>query len=504
MWVLLIISLALGYGLARIMVQFTINEILANWKTNRCLPHILITANLFKPNEDPRTGGEFAADNFSFCTSEIAKAALTMSMKPMFDVFYKMMDSAIQSIGFTMNLRTLASNLFHGLNSIFDIFFRRFSTTIHELRVSFLKQMDALSKANGIAIGAVYAGIGVLRTIMNFFQLMMTIVIAGLVILIVLVIFLFFLLAPTIPLIISVIAIISATAMASSVGGMSDTFCFAPESQVIMYDGSLKSISGISIGDILQGGAKVTATMRFDTTDTELYNVNGIRVSGSHILYDLGGLPQLVKDSGHPISTEPLPKEVFCLNTSTHKIPVLGNGHTYVFADWEELDSADMNDWNMLISSKLGMKPTTNTELLDSETGVYEHLSVLTYEPYTGSEIYKQMSQILPGDYIADAEGWTRVTGIARIDASEVTAFGVLGSGANIVSTDSGQSWARCAESSIWRNGPPADYLISPFTESGTFKISNIVLRDFSDIGLSNIHETYSFTVSRLIQKCPV
>ena len=506
MWLFLIVSLALGYGLARIMVQFSINEIMANWKDNRCLPHVMVFGNLFKPKEDPRTGSEFSSENFNFCTSEIAKAALTMSLKPMFDVFYKMMDAAIQTIGFTMNLRTLASNLFHGLNSIFDIFFRRFTATLHQFKVTFLKQMDALAKANGIATAAVFAGIGVLRAIMNFFYLMMTIVIAGLVILVVLVIFLFFLLAPTIPLILSVIAVISATALAGSVGGMSGAFCFAPESSVLLKDGTSKPISLISIGDVLVDGGTVSAVMKFSTDEnTVLYDVDGVHVSGSHIVYDLGGLPQLVKDGGFkPLKGQP-PSEVYCLNTSTHKIHMKSSGsNPRIFADWEELDGSDMEAWDEYLSTQLNLKPTSNSDLLQSETGVYDFLSILTRDPCSGSEIYKRLSQVRPGDYVADIDGWTRVTGTVCIDSEEVRAFGVLGSGANLVSTDNGISWSRCAESPIWRDGPPAKFLVSLFTESGTFKISNVILRDFSDIGLSNIEKTYSFTLSRLIQKCPV
>jgi len=72
MWEVIVISLALSYGLARIIVSFKIDEIIGNWAQYRCDPPILLTANMFKPKEDPRSGADFAMDNFTFCTSELA------------------------------------------------------------------------------------------------------------------------------------------------------------------------------------------------------------------------------------------------------------------------------------------------------------------------------------------------------------------------------------------------------------------------------------------------
>ena len=72
MWEVIVLSLVLTYGLARYLVSFDLQEIIDNWKKYRCDPHIMITANMFKPKEDPRSEFDFSADNFVFCTSNVA------------------------------------------------------------------------------------------------------------------------------------------------------------------------------------------------------------------------------------------------------------------------------------------------------------------------------------------------------------------------------------------------------------------------------------------------
>ena len=490
MWELIIVSLALGLGLARVMVQFNIKEISANWKDYRCQPHVMMAANLFKPPKDPRSDGEFTFDNFNFCSSEIAKSALTVVLKPLFDIFYKMVQSAIQTIGFTMNLRSLAANLYSGLNSIFDIFFRRFNLTIHELRKTFILQMDSMKKANGIAIGSLYSGMAVVQSIMNFFQLMMTIAVAILVILVVMFIFLFFILAPFTPLIMTTIGIVAAGGMAGAVGGMASTFgCFAPDTQITLANGSLKPIAGAEVGDILADGSVVTAVMEFANNEP-LYDVSGVLVTGGHIVYK-DGVPVLVRDSGAARSLVETDR-VICLNTSSHKIVING----VVFGDWEELDDEDMAEWDAFVRSFLGSPASVPAgDVCESESGVNPDVQIDVRG--VGSVAIRDVKL---GDYVADEDGWTKVIGLASIHGTEVATFGLFCSGASWCK-DNGQ-WVRVAESSIWSPGPPVPHLVSLFTESGSFKVSGVVVRDFSDIGLSNIERSYEFTLSRLLKKC--
>uniref|UniRef100_A0A6C0DRA8 Hedgehog/Intein (Hint) domain-containing protein n=1 Tax=viral metagenome TaxID=1070528 RepID=A0A6C0DRA8_9ZZZZ len=494
MIVALIMTLALGYGLARIMVGQHMKEIQAKWAAYRCAPEVMATAGLFKPDTDPRSGFDFAFDNFSFCTSEIAKSVLTVALKPVMDVFYQMTNSAIQSISFTMNLRTLASNLFNGLNRIFDVFTRRFNLTIHELHKTFMLQLSAIAKANAIANASIYAGISVIRTIMNLFKLMMIVSVAILVILVVLVIFLFFVLAPTIPVILIAISALSATSMAGSVGGMGDAFCFDGDTRVRTGDGT-KPIHAIAIGDLLEDGSRVTATMRFTTDSaTAFYRVDGIHVSGSHLVYR-DGVAVPVNSLPDAVEVAP-PHYVYCLNTTSHRIGVTGDRGVWSFADWEELDNCDMGQWEQLVQRALNgaVGSASSVDILESESG----LALDTVIELGDRSV--AVDSIRPGDRIPDGAGFTQVMGTVLLDGTETRNMGsidgVVCSGACWV--EEGGRWIRAALSKRWVARLPVNRMVMLVTESGSFNAAGVRMRDFTDVGLREIEKTYAFTIGQL------
>ena len=496
MWLGILLSLTLTYGLARIIVNAESEQIIQNWKDYRCNPSVLLFAGEFKNKDDPRTSFAFTSDNFEFCASELAKEALNVALKPVLDVFYQMSSAAIQSIGFTMNLRTLGSNLFNGLNRMFDVFARRFNLTFHELNLSFLKQFSAIQKANAIAIASVYSGISVIRGIMNAFQLMITVVISILIILIVLVIFLFFILAPVIPLIIVAISVIAATASAGAVGGMSDSFCFGPETLIATSNGIIP-IKNIQVGDLLMDGSSVTAIMKFINDDAQLFSVDGIVVSGSHLVYD-NDVPIFVKDYKDAVPFLGTVSYLYCLNTSNKRIPVQGFNKTVVFADWEELDDDSMIAWDEFVQIFLnGSSKDSDNTALGSESGFAKETLV------RGLSGYVTIGSLKCGSIIYDGTEWTEVIGLVTIDGSETDVFGKIDSSYLSGATWINESgvWIRANKSPKWVNESPVNNLYSVFTKSGKIQLDTFTARDFSDIGLDKINTSYSFTLSRL-QKC--
>jgi len=500
MWFGILLTFFLAYIFARILVNIEAEEIIANWKDYRCNPHVMIFAGMFKGKDDPRSDNAFTSDNFEFCSSEIAKAALQVAMKPVMDVFYQMSNSAIQSIGVTMNLRTLGANLYNGLNRMFDVFARRFNMTFHELHMTFIKQYSAIQKANGAATAAVYQGISVIRGIMNFFNLMIIVCIAILVILVIMTIFLFFLLAPVIPLIIVTIAVIAAAG--GAVGGMGESFCFSPETDVLTLSGSSR-IDKIKNGDILKNGSEVVSVLKFKTdASSKFWLIDGILVSGSHIIY-ADGKPTLVEDYADATPfTGRLPEYVYCLNTTDNKIRVKGLTLELTFADWEELDEDAMEGWDRIVRDILNdsFSPDSkiNKNFIDGESG-FSPESILVIP---GG--YKKLSDIKIGDTVFDGSNWTVVLGLVNLKSDE--AFGKVRklqcNGASWIKER--YKWIRAAESPDWNisTKTPVSAPVSLFTQSGKININNETVCDFSDIGLDNIHKTYNYTLSRLLQKC--
>jgi len=418
-------------------------------------------------------------------------------LKPVMDVFYQMSNAAIQSIGVTMNLRTLGANLYNGLNRMFDIFARRFNMTFHELHMTFLKQYSAIQKANGAATAAVYQGISVIRGIMNFFNLMIIVCIAILVILVIMTIFLFFLLAPAIPLIIVTIAVVAAAG--GAVGGMADSFCFSPETEVLTKNG-ISRIDTIKNGTILKNGAKVVSVLKFKTDATsQFWLVNGVLVSGSHIIY-ADGKPTFVKDfPDATLFTGKLPEYVYCLNTTNNTILVKGLTQEILFSDWEELGEDSMEGWDKIVRDILNDSFSADAKpFVDGESGFAPESILVTPNGY------KRLVDIKIDDVVFDGADWTKVLGVVNLTSED--SFGKVRklhcNGASWIKE--GHKWIRAAESADWiiSTKTPVSNPMSLFTYSGKMVINNEFVCDFSDVGLDNIHKTYDYTLSRLLQKC--
>lgn len=504
MWYFILLTLALFLGFARIVVGFEAQAIMSQWAKYRCMPTVMFWASLFKPVGEPRSDMQFTTENFSFCTSEIARGVMVTALKPVMDVVVKMIETSISSLSYVMNLRSLSSNLFHGLERIFDVFGRRFNLTIHELRKSFLKQFNILQKAEAIATSSVFAGLSIISGIMNAFRLMIIISIVILVILVVLVIFLFYLLSPLMGLIVLALSVIGGTAFAGATSGMSDAFtCFAPDTAILMRDGTTKPICSIVAGDELLDGATVTATLKFASTE-KLYELDGIIVAGSHIIYK-GELARFVSDSPDAVPTTATPETIYCLNTTSRRIPVAGRTRSHVFADWEELDGEYMADWSATVSRLLngtGKFTSAGDNILNSETGLGPTVKLAT------PTCEKTAAELVLGDKILDVDGsFTRVVGIGRVHPSENHSYGELNPGCPISGAtwvlDTDGLWKQAALISRWAPLKlPVLSTVAIFTSSGTFQIGDgIWCRDFSDVGLSNIDKTYDFTLSRLREK---
>jgi hypothetical protein len=330
---------------------------------------------------------------------------------------------------------------------------------------------------------------------------------------------------PVLPMILIIVGIIAASALGGAVGGMGEAFCFDPDTKVEMSDGTHKPISEIKVGDKLAGESSVTGTMKFKADNTELYDVDGVKVSGSHLIY-ADGKPVFVKNfTGAQSAGAYAGAQVICLNTSNHKIPVVGKTQKLLFADWEELDNVDMEDWDKYVRAFLnaGSKvraapasasPTATTsvnvdgDVLTSESGFSGTTPIPTLKEGVRFN-YVPLSDIEIGMEVFDGTSFVPVVGIVQIAPTEVKSYGSIGdvplSGACWIFDKADNLWKRAAETNNWKvSALPVSNQYAIFTASGKIMIDKNIYSDFSDVGLINIEKTYEFTLNSLIEKCAI
>jgi hypothetical protein len=161
-----------------------------------------------------------------------------------------------------------------------------------------------------------------------------------------------------------------------------------------------------------------------------------------------------------------------------------------------------MLDWDKLVYKMINphtIYHESDEYALKSESGFSEDTPILCL--INSEQKYKNIRDVSIGDIIKDNNGWTKVVGTVATHSSQIVQTGLIngitGSCANWIYNNNGV-WKRASQIENWRTINNNNILFSLFTESGTFTINNMNIRDFSEVGLHNINSTYEFTLSRL------
>ena len=504
MYAFIALSAVLFFSLIFAVAYARRDEIASNWSKYRDDPFFVFASPFFKPADDPRTRLQFATDNFRDFISSLLSRVFAVFLEPLFKIFGLLTNALNDSANGLFNMRALLAKMYEKMEAVNDIFMRRFSATFHSLRKTFIQLYNSMEKAYGVAVGAVYAGLSVIETMMNSFRLMINIAIAVLVTLIVLVIFAPFLVLPALPLIIMAIRFISASGQGGAVGGMEESFCFDAATQVVMEDNVSRAIKDVKCGDITQTGGRVLGVLEFKHIAEDLYDLYDVTVSGTHIVRDADGAPLHVADHA---DARRLPARdaahLYCLITSDHAIPVLSNNGLLLFADWEELETeAELRTWNAYVYATLnGAVPvrTPSAAALASEAAFSGRTRILT--PIGVAEI----RGIRPGDYVYAANGApTRVLGVVRLDDATIARYAELDRETAV----SAGAWIYDEVARVWTQptatavAPRSDGWFQLFTTEGTFALAcGVTARDFSDVGSAQISETYDWVKSALLAR---
>ncbi len=468
---ILVFVMCLGYGRHQ--------EIVENWETYRRNPLYMFTAFLYKPADDPRSRWQFARDNFREVMQENISSTLRLSMAPIALIFEIMGGGLDQSVGGVGKIQGIMAVMFEQFGKITEVFERRFESVLHRFAMTFRKLQTTLARIWGIAASTMYQSLAVVSSILSTLDLIMKIVIIILVILVAIVIFLFLFLWPVIPVILGVIGIITAAGMGGAVGGMASTFCFTGDTQVVLADGRTTPIHSVPVGTKLQGG-EVLGVLEFQQTAEDLYDLYGVRVSGSHIVWE-AGKPCFVKD--HPNARQQPPQSIplYCLLTSHQRIPILSEMGVLEFADWEEIGENDQMEWNRFVFETLnpGIDWSAEKADVEGEAALHPATRVLC------ADGWKPISTIRPGMFVMDGTGClTEVLGHVVI-ASEYV----------------GSSWQQ--KGVFWQQVriPVVPHTLeyhNLLTRAGSFMLETGAVRDFSDVGIDTLPNSYEWVLEKL------
>lgn len=130
--------------------------------------------------------------------------------------------------------------------------------------------------------------------------------------------------------------------MASEASSDKSGFCFSGNTKVPVKKGDkivLTKVSDIKIDDEIENCGNVTAVIKMNGENVQLYNVHGILVSGSHLILGTDNVWKCVSNDERAKAVHNKSKILYCFNTTSHNINVYSPtlDSNIKFRDWEEL-----------------------------------------------------------------------------------------------------------------------------------------------------------------------
>jgi hypothetical protein len=502
-WTAVIISLVFFIITSYFYVLNNIQPIKADWENQKCSPAVMPFAGLINkgPND---TMFDFTGKNFTQCVQGILTNAIAYAFQP---IYYIM-----------KNLTSVFSDLTSALNSMRVVFDRirnsikDFSTEVmgRSLNITmplvqfFITIKSLSAKVVGILTASLYTLIGSYLTLQSFFMLILKLINIIIIALIALIagliaanVFAFGALTPAIIVNTAILALITApfimiqifisNVLDLSINNSGSTpRCFSSSAVLEVLNANMyikKNIDKIDVGDILKYGEIVTATMKFASDSQVLYNINGIIVTGEHrIFHNKLGWIKVKEHPSRMLLSNCSEVFVYCLSTDTKTFTIENsNGDKQVFSDWDDIDEKTMD----CLLNKCDTLPKS-----------FNHADIHPYldngivgssciQLKNGTNVPIKAIQI--NDILNNGE---RVLGIIKLDAVNLNGFyeyeynnhSVYGFNVSLVN-EIGPN--EIGPNEIGPNVNEIDltgekYLYQLLTDTGTFTVNGIEIRDYN------------------------
>jgi hypothetical protein len=345
---ILVTILFVIYSYTKVMTN--IQPIKDDWVNQRCKPQVIPFAGLI--NTPPGMSKvDFTQKNFTNCMQDILISITGEAVKPLTYVTY-LLQEAFNVIGEAINfVRQMLSKIRTTMTTIAQELMGRLANIMVPIQTIIIAFLDSMEKVKGIMTAGIYTSLGTYYALKALMGAIVQFIIIILLILAALIVVLWIIpftwpvattmtlvfISLAIPLAIIVVFMTQVLHVQTdmSIPGLppKPSVCFDKNTMFNMNDGTKKSISVINVGDVLENNIIVTAKLRLNGEFSEMYNLHGTIVSGSHYVKHLD---KWIFVRSHPDAKklqEYKEDIIYCLNTTAKEIVL--NGDTY--KDWDDL-----------------------------------------------------------------------------------------------------------------------------------------------------------------------
>lgn len=453
--------------------MINIQPIIDDWPNQRCKPTIIPFAG-FITRPDGMSATEYTSQNFTYCTQNILSGITGFAVQPLSYITKALqsmagvVQTAIQSI------RAMFDKIRTSMQAVSEEIMGRIMNIMIPLQQIIISFKDLIGKIQGTMTSGLFTLLGsyyALKSLMGAIaQFIISILIALAVMIAVFWIVPFTWGAAVAN---TVIFVAIAIPMAIILAFMVDVLhvnagykipkvkCFDKDTLITMNNGMQNKIININVGDILANDNIVTAKIKVATEGSQIYILNNIFVSDSHIVK--------YKDKWIPVSKHPNAVKydnyeqpyLYCLNTSKKIIEIRDE----IFTDWDEI-----YDDSLLTVLNNNSKPIHNS------SNIHKYLDygfANTAKIQLKNKTYLNINKISINDILENGE---KVYGIVEINGADLPENYLYNLGEN----NYVEGYAPMFD--IKKKSIPItnNKLYNLLTDKGTFRINNIIVKDYN------------------------
>lgn len=349
-----ILFLVLGLVVSYLTVINNVGHLKENWKENKCNPRVIPFAG-FIYNPSDKTNIEYTGDNATECVQTILEQIIGKFMNPIMHLTHSLSSNIA---GFTKplnDIRKILTNIRADISDITEEFMGKFINIMTPLQHLIISVRDTFGKINGTFTASIYTLFGAYYTLKAFIGGMLEVFIGILISLATsIVIMWMFPWTWGVAIAMTGIFISLGIPIAVMTGFVEDTFhirprlripslpirprprfCFDRYTPFKLKSGMCRQIQHLLPGDELLDNGTVTAVIKLNATEIDMFNLDGIIVSAFHFV-KFGD--KWILTHQHPnavkVTVPSTHSYIYCINTTTKRIKING----YEFLDWDELN----------------------------------------------------------------------------------------------------------------------------------------------------------------------
>ena len=275
-----------------------LEKVNTNWESYRCRPDVMIMADYY---------GHDSTQNIEYCLKSGFDKRAKQVIGPFYTYLEKFVEVLVIMLGSINSIRMIFATIVGSATQVFSEFSGRMQALMQRFQMAAIRMKLLMGRVFATMYAVIFMGMAGIKAGQNFGNT-----------------FLFKFL---------------------------DTFCFDPYTLITLASGQEVPIKAVKIGDVLEGGQRVTSTFQFIADGQDMVFLprkdGFIRVSTNHyIKYKDTWI--LSKDHPDAIPTNEWSggklRPLICLNTNTHEIPI----DSYIFNDYDETSEGDAEAMKMV------------------------------------------------------------------------------------------------------------------------------------------------------------